>query len=456
MRTGSLGAPRYFFIRRKHFYRYLHLKKEQMFAIMKSQGVNGMLIFHVDANSAYLSWTAAALLEQGYEIDLRTIPSAIAGDPENRHGIILTKSIPAKKYGIQTGESLFEARNKCPELVVFPPDYDLYLSCSNAMYDILAEYSPVIQRYSVDECFCDMTSVPRAELNPVEVAYEIKERMKQELGFTVNIGIGKNKLCAKMAGELKKPDMVHTLWPEELASKLWPLPVSELFMVGRATTAKLQKLNIRTIGELAAADPVLLKSILKSHGLLVHDYANGIDYSQVTPNSDIIQKGLGNGLTYAYDLETQQNINDELLALCERVGMRLRRMNRLASLVSVSLRSANLFGYSHQVQLQNYICTTKEIFEIASRLVDEMWHGEPVRAMSVSLSNFAVPGQTQLSMFDMAEKEREEKLDRTVDRIRKAFGERSIIRGTFANSEINPIQGGVNDGNYIMMGGYKQ
>lgn len=330
-----------------------------------------MLIFHVDANSAYLSWTAAALLEQGYEIDLRNIPSAIAGNPESRHGIILTKSIPAKKFGITTGESLFEARKKCPELAVYPPDYDLYLSCSEAMYDILCEYTPVIQRYSVDECFCDMTGVKWIEDNPVEAAVIIKERIKQELGFTVNIGIGENKLCAKMAGELKKPDMVHTMWKDEIADKLWPLPVNELFMVGRATTEKLRKINIKSVGQLAAADRNLLKSILKSHGLLVHDYANGIDYSKVIVNDEIVQKGLGNGLTYAYDLETRNDIETELLALCERVGMRLRKMGRYASLVSVSLRSFNLYGYSHQIKLQEAICTTNEIYNIAIRFALE-------------------------------------------------------------------------------------
>jgi len=415
-----------------------------------------MLVFHVDANSAYLSWTAVALLEQGYEIDLRNIPSAIAGNPESRHGIILTKSIPAKKYGINTGESLFEARKKCPELAVYPPDYDLYLSCSEAMYDILCEYAPVIQRYSVDECFCDMTGVKWIEDNPVEAAVIIKERIKHDLGFTVNIGIGENKLCAKMAGELKKPDMVHTLWKDEIADKLWPLPVNELFMVGRATTEKLRKINIKTVGQLAAADRNLLKSILKSHGLLVHDYANGIDYSKVIVNDEIVQKGLGNGLTYAYDLETRNDIETELLALCERVGMRLRKMGRYASLVSVSLRSFNLYGYSHQIKLQEAICTTNEIYNIAIRLAFEMWKGEPVRAMSVSVSDFVRPDQVQLTMFDMKGKEREEKLDKAVDKIRNTFGSKSIIRGCFANSEIAPIQGGVNDGNYLMMGGYKQ
>ena len=431
------------------------LQKEQVFVIISCRGGDGMLIYHIDVNSAYLSWTAAYLLEQGHEIDLRTIPSAIAGDPNNRHGIILTKSIPAKKYGIQTGESLFEARQKCPELVVYPPDYDLFLQCSEFMYELLLEYTPIIQRYSVDECFLDMTTIKRAVDDPVGVADEIRERIKEELGFTVNIGIGQNKLCAKMAGELKKPDMTHTLWPEEIESKLWPLPVNELFMVGRATTIKLLQLNIKTIGDLAKADPVLLKTILKSHGLLIRDYANGVDNSAVIVNSDIIQKGVGNGLTYAYDLEIEEDIHRELLALCERVGTRLRRLNRCASLVSVHLRNSNLSGYSHQVKVHGNFSTTNEIYRIARQLISEMWKGEPVRAMSVSVSDFTKNDQVQLSLFDTADREKAERLDAAVDKIRKIHGERSVFRGTFTNIDIDPIQGGVNDGNYIMMGGYK-
>ncbi|MGN0395537.1 MAG: DNA polymerase IV [Coprococcus sp.] len=415
-----------------------------------------MLVFHVDANSAYLSWTAADLLEQGYEKDIREVPAAIAGDPENRHGIILTKSIPAGKYGIKTGESLYEARRKCPELEVYPPDYDLYLSCSEAMFEILNEYTPVIQRYSVDECFCDMSSIKRARDNPVEVALEIKERIKRELGFTVNIGIGNNKLCAKMAGELKKPDMVHTLWPEEISGKLWPLPVRELFMVGSASEKKLSGMGIKSIGDLAKADRRILKLALHSHGLLIHDYANGIDDSEVTINDNIIQKGIGNGLTYPYDLETREDIYRELLALCERVSARLRRLGRYAGRVSVYLRSSNLHGYSHQVKLYGMINTTNEIFDTAKRLVDEMWKKEPVRAMSVSLSDLSGKDCIQMSLFDIRDKEKEEILDSTVDKIREQFGTKSIFRAIFANSSVEPVQGGVNDGNYIMMGGYKQ
>lgn len=414
-----------------------------------------MLVFHVDANSAYLSWTAAALLEEGYDVDIRDIPAVISGDPKNRHGIILAKSIPAKKYDIKTGESLLEATRKCPELLVVPPDYDLYLSCSEAMYKLLYEYTPVIQRYSIDECFCDMTACRKAMEDPVSIAFEIKERVKAELGFTVNIGIGKNKLCAKMAGELKKPDMIHTLWKEEIPFKLWPLPVRELFMVGRATENKLHKFNIKTIGDIANASPLFLKSLLKSHGLLIYDYANGNDDSPVMVSDEIMRKGIGNGLTYSYDLETKDEIYAELLAICERVGERLRKYAKTAKIVKVHIRNSNLSGYSHQMRLNGTIDTTDEIYHISKKLIDEMWKGEPIRAMSISVSELISEDQIQLSMFDSKYKEKNEKLDKAVDEIRKTFGERSIFRGRFANTEIDPVQGGVNDGNYIMMGGFK-
>ena len=415
-----------------------------------------MLIFHVDANSAYLSWTAAAMLEEGFDVDIREIPAAIAGDPENRHGIILTKSIPAKKYGVKTGESIYEAKQKCPKLAVYPPDYDLYMLCSEAMYQILYEYTPTIQRYSIDECFCDMSAVKQARDNPVGLAYEIKERIKKELGFTVNVGIGRNKVCAKMASELRKPDQVITLWPEEIPDKLWPLPVRELFMVGRATERKLHRLGIETVGELAKADRIVLKAQLKSHGLLIHDYANGIDDSKVVLNDDVIRKGLGNGLTYSYDLETREDIDRELLALCERVSGRLRKLGRYAGRVSLYLRSSNLSGYSHQTKLYGMIDTTNEIFDAARKLAGEMWRGEPIRAMSLSLSDLSNGDEIQLSMLDRRDKVREEAVDQAVDRIREMYGAKSIFRATFANAEIEPIQGSVNDGNFIMMGGYRQ
>lgn len=191
-------------------------------------------IFHVDANSAYLSWEAVYRLQHGDPLDLRTVPSVVGGDPITRHGIVLTKSIPAKKFKIETGETLYSALQKCPDLMIVRPNYGLYRQCSEAMVEILKEYSPLIQRFSVDECFVDFTGMELLSNNPVETAHELKDRIRDELGFTVNVGISTNRLLAKMAGELKKPDMVHTIFPEEVPTKMWPLPIEELFMVGRA------------------------------------------------------------------------------------------------------------------------------------------------------------------------------------------------------------------------------
>lgn len=409
-----------------------------------------MTIMHIDANSAYLSWTAVALLEQGYPTDIRDIPAAIAGDPDNRHGIILAKSIPAKKYKIKTGESLFSARQKCPMLEVYPPNYDLFMLCSDAMYNLICDYTPVVQRYSVDECFMDVSTQ-----DPITLAYEIKDRVKTELGFTVNIGIGENKLCAKMAGELKKPDMVHTLYHDEVPKKLWPLPIEELFMVGRATAKKLHNININTIGDLANTEVVHLRTLLKSHGQLVWEYANGIDTSTVIPNSEIEQKGIGNSITLPEDVSSVDEINKVVLALSERVGLRLRSLNKRASLVAVYIKTRSFVGNRHQVQLQSYFNSTSELYHIARNLVMECWKGEPLRQIGISVSGLISGDEIQLNFLENVASEEQEALEKTIDLIRTRYGERSIIRGTFANTDKEPLLGGVNDGNYIMMGGYR-
>ncbi|HYE08998.1 MAG TPA: DNA polymerase IV [Patescibacteria group bacterium] len=413
-------------------------------------------IMLVDSNSAYLSWTAVSLLEKGYPIDIREIPSVIAGDPKSRHGIILAKSIPTKKYGISTGQSLFEARQKCPDLAVFPANYDLYMLCSNAMYQILLEYSPRIERYSIDECYLDFTASQRHFGDPITVAHEIKERIKDELGFTVNVGVSCNKLLAKMGSELKTPDLVHTLYPDEIAVKLWPLPIRELFMIGRASEEKLKKININTIGDLAKADPLHMKALMKSHGLLVWAYANGIDDSEVMLNSSIIQKGVGNSTTITYDVTTREDAHLILLALTERVGMRLRKLGYMASLVSVSVKTDGFIHYSHQLQLQNSINTTDEIYNFVCLLFDQCWKREPIRHLGVSVSDFSSADMRQLSLFDRMDMVKIQKLDKIVDIIRAKYGTRSIIRGSFVNGNVNPVQGGTNDSDYIMMGGYTQ
>lgn len=413
------------------------------------------VVMHIDANSAYLSWEAAARLEAGAAQDLREIPSAVAGDPKNRHGIILARSIPAKRYGVRTGESLREAREKCPELVILPPDYDLYLGCSDAMYEVLCRYSPVIQRYSVDECFLDYTASQKRFGDPVAAAHEIRERIREELGFTVNVGVGPNKILAKMASELEKPDKVHTIWSGEVADKLWPLPVSELFMVGPATARKLRERNIRTIGDLARQDPHHMKAMLKSQGVLVWSLANGIDESPVVPNDEIVQKGMGNGTTIAYDVTTRKEALLVLLGLTERVGARLRRFGRVCSLLSVSVKNSAFQSWSHQRQLPYHTSATSEIFSHVEDLFGEMWRGDPIRYLGVHLSGFARDRSRQISLFDGGRHCKEEAADRAVDRIREKYGDLSIMRGCFANGPFSPVQGGLNEGNYIGLGGYR-
>lgn len=409
------------------------------------------VIFHIDVNSAYLSWEAVYRLQQGAVLDLREVPSIVGGDPESRHGIVLAKSIPAKKFGIQTGEVLWQALQKCPDLVIVPPNYDLYLKCSNAMVKILREYSPCIQRYSVDEVFLDYTGMEQDYGPPVAMAHQMKERIKSELGFTVNIGISSNKLLAKMAGELKKPDLVHTLWPHEIREKMWPLPVEDLFMVGRATTSKLKALGINTIGDLAQCDLNLLKYKLKSHGLLIWQYANGIDHSQVRESNYIKMKGIGNSTTIPYDVCTAEEAFSILLALTETVAMRLRAAGAVAQLVAVSIKTNEFLSYSHQRKLYSSTDCTDEIYAIAKDLFKESWKGEPIRHLGVRVSELCSNEFYQRSFFDELDIEKKKALDQTIDQLRERFGAASIKRGLFVNTGLAHMIGGVGPEDYPMM-----
>lgn len=415
------------------------------------------IIMHIDVNSAYLSWTAVKLIEEGYELDIRNVPSVISGNPDNRQGIILAKSIPAKKYNIATGESLYEAKKKCPDILVFPPDYDHYLSCSEAMYEILKEYSSKIERYSVDECFLDYTESIKYLGDPIVVAEQLRIRIKTELGFTVNIGVGMNKLCAKMAGELRKPDLVHTLLNEdEVRQKLWPLPVEELFMVGRATAKKLKKINITSIGDLATAEVVMLESLLKSHGNVVWNYANGRDNSPVVPNDQVLQKGFGNSMTLKYDVNDLEEIRNYLLALTDRVSGRLRRQSCKTSLVYIKIKTSNFNRYGHQVKLNFYTDDTTTIYNYACRLLDEAWGGESIRQIGIGVSQLSRERTQQLSLFGEEDNIETEAFNKVVDDIRSKYGQLAVFRGSFVNTDMKPLEGGVNDGNYLMMGGHKQ
>lgn len=411
-----------------------------------------MTIFHIDVNSAYLSWEAAYRLQHGSKIDLREIPAVVGGDPKKRTGIVLAKSNLAKSCGINTGESLSSALSKCGSLTIAPPNYDLYVKCSNALVELLLEYGPSVQRFSVDECFLDYTGLERIWGDPYETAEKIRHRIKSELGFTVSIGISSNKLLAKMAGELKKPDAVSTLWPDEISSKLWPLPIEELYMVGRATVPKLKKMAIYTIGDLAHTDLVYLETVLKSHGKLIWQYAWGIENSVVRPSTHLAVKGIGNSTTTPRDISDLNDINLILLSLCETVAARLRATEHCARVISVGLKSAEFSHYSHQKKLYTPTDTTKDIYEHAKDLFLETWQGEPLRHLGVRVSELCTNEFLQLNFFsDQPSHEKQRKLDSAIDALRKKYDKNCIKRACFANTSVKSMGGGVGEDEFPIM-----
>lgn len=403
------------------------------------------VIFHIDVNSAFLSWEAVYRIRHlGGSLDLRTIPSAVGGDITKRHGIILAKSIPAKKYKIQTGEPVVDALRKCPQLVLVPPNYELYEKSSNAFMAILRKYSDVVEQYSIDEAFVDMTGTERLFGSPVVVANAIKDEIYQTLGFTVNVGVSSNKLLAKMASDFKKPNLVHTLFPEEVEKKMWPLPVRDLFFVGGASERKLRTLGIRTIGELATADIDMLRSVLKKHGEVIWNFANGRDVA-IVEKEPVDNKGYGNSTTISFDVTDEQTAKMVLLSLAETVGRRLRRDGVRIEVVAISIRFYDLSYVSHQSVLKTATNITKEIHETACKLFDELWDGTPIRHLGVHTGR-VVKEDTgrQLALFDDTDYEKLERLDRAIDSIRERFGADAIQRASFLKQErIDHMNGGI-------------
>ena len=397
------------------------------------------IVFHIDVNSAFLSWTAAhrmCVLGDGF--DLRTVPSVVAGDKKSRHSIILAKSGPAKKFGIQTGEPLGKAMEKCPNLVVVEPDYELYVTASRSLIAMLREYSPLVEQFSIDEAWIDMTGTTGLYGPPVLAADRLRERIHRELGFTVNIGISCNKLLAKMAGDFEKPDKTHTLFPAEIPAKLWPLPVRELFMVGRATEKRLNLMGIRTIGELANTDPAFLRSRLGKQGEIVWQFANGRDAGLVRQEAEA-NKGYGNSFTTPRDVTEMDYGRQVLLSLCETVGMRLRRDGQAGACMTVHLRSSSFENWSRQRQMASATNVTAELYRQACQVFSQMWDGKtPLRQLGVQATRLEERGQRQYSLFDIAESadfEKKAKLDNLIDDLREKHGEGIIRRARFVGAE---------------------
>ena len=397
------------------------------------------LIFHVDVNSAFLSWEAMRRVKNG-EPDLRAIPSCIGGDPKTRRGVVLAKSIPAKAFGVRTGEPLSAALRKCPSLVVAPPDFKLYASCSRAFMDLCRAYTSILEAYSIDECFLDFSGTSHLYPDPLVPANEIRTRIRDELGFTVNIGVARNKLCAKTASDFEKPDRVHTLFPEEIPEKMWPLPVGDLLFVGRATAEKLKAAQIFTIGDLAHAElPVLKRLLGEKMSRQAYAYANGIDDS---PVRDVPEeaKGYSNSITTEENVTTVETANTILLSLCDSVTEHMRGDGARASGVSVTIRYADFKNRSHQRRLPHPTDAAGTVYETARSLLNELWKDrKPLRLLGVAL--FGVtrdPVMRQLSLFDAQERQEEERTDRlnrTVSEIRSRFGFDAIRRGSLIGSD---------------------
>lgn len=394
------------------------------------------IIFHIDVNSAFLSWSALAHLEAGEGTDLRLIPSIVGGDMAKRHGVVLAKSIPAKAYGITTGEPVVHALRKCPNLVTVAPDLALYKRMSRSLMDFLSDICPDIEQVSIDECYMDYTPIAGKYSSPEAAAAYIKDTVYQKFGFTVNVGISDRKVLAKMASDFKKPNLVHTLYSWEIQDKLWPLPVSSLFMCGHSSVETLKKLGILTIGELATADPGILESHLKSHGLILWHYANGSDDSEVGPEP-VKSKGIGNSATMHEDAITAEAAHKELLCLAESVGRRLRASHQLAGLVCTEIKYNTFQSVSHQALLTTPSASTDVIYEKACKLFDELWNGTPVRLLGIRTSKLVAENEPiQLNLFDYVApvSEKQQRLDAALDKIRERYGKNSIKRGSLLDS----------------------
>ena len=395
------------------------------------------LIFHVDVNSAYLSWESVQRLKEGLP-DLRLVPAVIGGDPQSRTSVVLTKSIPAKKYGIITGEPVSSALRKCPGLQIASPDFSLYIRYSRAFKDILRQYAPVVEEFSIDECFLDMTGTSRIYPDPVATAFQIKDLIRDTLGFTVNVGVASNKLLAKMASDFEKPDKVHTLFPSEIPQKMWPLPVSDLFLCGKASAEKLVRESIFTIGDLAHAELSYVQRILGvKNGKLLHDYANGIDYSPVCAEPEA-PKGYSNERTFEEDVFSYETADRVLLFLADMVSCRIRRDGVKASCVAVTVRGSDRKKHSHQMMLGQSTDITNEVYRVATTLLRELWDGKkPLRLIGLALTGLDDGTFSQYSLMDQdGKREKEQKADKAMDEIRSKFGKDMVKRGSMLREKL--------------------
>ena len=394
------------------------------------------IILHIDVNNAFLSWSAIYLLKHGYKDDLRKKYAVIGGDEQNRHGIVLAKSPLAKSKGIKTADTLFSARKKCSNLVIIPPNYEWYQKMSKSLFKLISQYTPDIEIMSIDECFLDFSPIKHLYKDPYVFASNLQKEIWEKLEFTVNIGIANNKLCAKMASDFTKPNKIHTLYNNEITTKMWPLPINDLFGIGKRTTVKLKDLNINTIGDLAKCDPNYLYKYFKNQAFKMVEWANGIDESLVvSENSE--RKGISNSTTLSHNLVYKEEVYPVLEAISDNLALELRRQKKYTSVIAVTLKDKYFKSYSHQVKLKNPTNITSEISNTAKKLFDEMWNLEPIRLVGIRLDNLTETATHQLSLFETIEtKDGLTKLDETVDKLKSKYGINIIKKASLTENKI--------------------
>ena len=386
------------------------------------------IIMHIDVNNAFLSWTALDLLEKGYKEDIRNTYAIIGGDESKRAGIVLAKSTPCKKLGIKTAETIYSARRKCPNLKIFPSNYKMYQRRSNEFFSLLLKYTPDIEKASVDECYLDYGKVKKMYGDEILFAKKIQKEINEELGFTVNIGIANNKLCAKMASDFEKPNKIHTLYNYEVKTKMFPLPIEDLFTVGKSTSSKLRELGIKTIGDLAVKKEYELRRVFKNQASYLIRIANGIDDS-VVDSSLFIPKGISNEITLSYDLNNKNDIYEILSKLSFKVSKRVRDENKYAKVLCVILKDSSFRRYSHQKKLKNPVNNYDDIFKCSKEILNEFYNGENIRLVGIRLDNLVENISYQTSLFD--NNKYDDKTDKVMDEINNKFGKEILKRASF-------------------------
>ena len=392
------------------------------------------IVLHIDVNNAFLSWTAVDMLKKGSKVDIRNRYAVIGGDESKRQGIVLAKSNLCKSRGVYTSQTLYSARKLCPYLDIYAPDYKLYKRYSNYLYNYLLKYTDVIERYSIDECFLEYSSIRRLYGDPIKFAYKIKNDIYSLYGFTVNVGIGNNKLCAKMASDFTKPNKVHTLFMHEISSKMWPLDVSELFMIGKKSSEKLKKLNINTIYDLAHTDKDFLIKNFKKMGIMMWEYANGIDESMVEYIRDN-PKSISSSTVLPYDYKNLDQIYAVFKSLVDDVVRRLKNSHMFTNTVGVGIKYKDLSKISKQKKLDNSTDDIDYIYKMVVSLFNELYDKETgVRALSVSLNDLDLVKKRQLSIFDkdfdIKTSNNDNKINEIINSLEKKYGKNLLDFGT--------------------------